>query len=156
MFSRGAIFYLVAPLLELWVAIKVGAAYGAGLTVLGILALSALGASLLGSRGAGLFNSVVASAAKGQKISADDVADKSLELVGAALLVIPGFITGFVGLVLQVPLVRRLVKPLVASRLPRFSSTSGAFSHVFRRGDVIDVDGTLKSDTNKTKRSELG
>ena len=155
MLSRGAIFYLVAPIVELWLAIKIGAAYGAGFTILALLALSALGLNLLRSRGALALSSAMSSVSKGQKVTGDDVAGKGLELFAAFLLFLPGFLSGAVGLVLQIPQVRRLVLPHVSSRLPRFTTTVGGFGPVFRRGDVIDVDGSESGPSNSTTQTEL-
>ncbi len=135
-------------------AIKVGAAYGAGLTILVLLGLSALGLNLLRSRGALAINSALSSVSAGRKVNEDEVADKGIELLAALLLFLPGFVSGAVGLVLQVRPLRRLISPHLAHRLPSFSTASG-FGQVFRRGDVIDVDGSERGPSNSTTQSEL-
>lgn len=155
--SRGALFYLVAPVAELWVAIKVGSAWGAGWTILALLALSAFGAFLITSRSASALKATVTEIAQDQNRAGDIVADRGLSLLAALLLVLPGFITAAVGLVLLVKPVRSLLNPVVAGHLPSFSFLGTFQGPGFGfRGDVIDVDATPKADrTNPSERPEL-
>jgi UPF0716 protein FxsA len=156
MLSRGAIFYSLAPLLELWVAIQIGSALGAGVTVLALFALSVLGGYLLKARGVGAFNSALQSVSQGQKITGDDMAARGVALLGAVLLMLPGFVSGGIGLALQVPVLRKLLAPLLAHRVPTNGFSFVSFGQAFNpRGDVIDVDGDVKGDTNSTNRPEL-
>jgi UPF0716 protein FxsA len=156
MLSRGAIFYSLAPLLELWVAIQVGSAFGAWITIVALFGLSVLGWYLLKVRSAGAISSAMQSVSRGSTITGDDVADRGVALLGAGLLILPGFVSGAIGLALQVPLLRMLAAPLVATRLPTNVVSFGTFRQVFNpRGDVIDVDADLKDDTTNSNRSEL-
>ena len=150
---------LVFPFIELWVALAVAGQIGGLLTLVMLIAMSALGVWVLKRQGASVWRKANAEMAAGRPPTTQ-LLDGALVLVGGSLLVIPGFITGILGLVLLLPPVRALLRPAMlawlASRAAKaarsgrmrgvFVNTGvGADGRMYQRtatfGDVIDSDG---------------
>jgi UPF0716 protein FxsA len=103
------IAFIVVPLVELYVIIKVGGAIGIGPTVALLLIDSLLGAFLLRHQGRAAwvaFNRAMAES----RIPAKEVLDGVLIIFGGALLLTPGFITDIFGLMLLIPPTRAIVR----------------------------------------------
>src|ERR687889_846095 len=96
-----AVFILV-PLAELYVILKVGDAIGAVWTILLLAADSVLGSVLLRTQGRSVWRRFNAALAEG-KMPHREVIDGVLVVFGGAFLITPGFITDIVGLVLLIP-----------------------------------------------------
>jgi UPF0716 protein FxsA len=108
--------FVVAPLVELAVIIRVGAEVGV-LDTLGLLILlSVLGGWLVKREGISVLRRAQASLAAG-RMPGDELLDGVLVLVAGALLLAPGFVSDAVGLLLLLPPVRVLVRRLVARRV---------------------------------------
>jgi UPF0716 protein FxsA len=104
------IFVLVVAfgVLELYLLLEIGAAIGAGAT-LGLLLASALVGFYVGrAQGLGVFRRWVASEASGD-VAEEGLVDGLLVLAGSVMLVVPGVLSGALGLVLLVPPVRRKI-----------------------------------------------
>jgi UPF0716 protein FxsA len=110
-----ALFVLIVPIVEIYLFIQVSQAIGFW-NALGILILVSLVGIWLakrsGSRVWARFNEQLAA---GKTIS-KEVADGVCLLLAGALLVIPGFLTDAVGLVLLLPPVRSVVRRAVIGR----------------------------------------
>jgi UPF0716 protein FxsA len=128
-------------------------------TFLLLIAMSALGVVLLKREGASVWRRANAEVAAGRPPTGP-LLDGVMVLLGGVLLVIPGFVTGVVGLLLLLPPVRALLRPVLltwmtarAARAARSGRLRGAFvntgvgadGRVYQRtatfGDVIDSDG---------------
>ena len=110
--------FIVVPLAELYVILKVGDAIGAVPTILLLAADSVLGSVLLRSQGRSVWRRFNEALATG-RMPHREVMDGVLVIFGGAFLITPGFLTDIVGLVLLIPPTRALVRPLVARRLGR-------------------------------------
>nr|MBA3422699.1 FxsA family protein [Thermoleophilaceae bacterium] len=112
--------FVIVPLAELWAILSVGDAIGVLPTILILLADSVLGALLLRSQGRGAWRRFV-EALQLARVPSREIADGLLILVGAALLLTPGFLTDAVGVLLLVPpsraLVRRGLERAIARRM---------------------------------------
>jgi UPF0716 protein FxsA len=136
---------VLVPLVELYVLIQVGQTIGALPTLLLVLATSALGAWLLKREGAKAYRHFV-EAVQAHRVPTREVADGALVLAGGLMLLVPGFVSDVIGLLLLLPptraLLRRPVTALVAGRLlgPLGSAGAvfGAGGRRPARGDVID------------------
>lgn len=126
---------LLLPVLELVALLVVGGVLGILNTIVVFVGLSVAGAWLLRVRLAGAAASLMTNAPAGDVPRS--VASSALAILGAALVMLPGFITGAVGLVLQLGPVRNLVAPKVTGQ---FTATVGSVGGRFVRADVIDVD----------------
>jgi UPF0716 protein FxsA len=135
-----ALFILV-PLAELYVILKVGDAIGAIWTILLLAADSVLGSLLLRAQGRSVWRRFNTALAEG-KMPHREVIDGVLVVFGGAFLITPGFITDVVGLVLLIPPTRAVVRRLLASRLGRRLAAGAT-----RRGRMrYDVEGTARED----------
>jgi UPF0716 protein FxsA len=112
---------IVASLVEIWVIVQVGQAIGAPATLLLLLASAVLGGWLLRREGAKTW-SAFTTALQERRPPAAEVVDGMLVLIGGLLMMLPGFVSDVVGLLLVLPPTRRLVRGVVllrlASRLP--------------------------------------
>jgi UPF0716 protein FxsA len=101
--------FIVVPIVELFVIIKVGQLIGVWPTLALLLADAVLGSMLLKHQGRGAwrrFNEALAA----RRFPGKEVADGALIIVGGTLLLTPGFLTDIVGLVLLIPPTRALVR----------------------------------------------
>lgn len=151
---------LLVPLIEIVVFVLVARAIGVWWALLALVAVSVLGAALVrrqwGASWASLQNAL-----RSGRMPADEIADTALLACGGLLMLVPGFVTGVLGLLLVIPVTRflgrRLLAFLVARRAwvtvvgePRTwrdDSTPGAAGgHV--RGDAADeiVEGEIVDD----------
>ena len=111
--------FIVVPILELYVIIKVGGLIGVLPTLALLLAMSFLGATLLRHQGRSAwqrFNLAIAE----RRFPGREVADGLMITVGGVLLLTPGFITDAIGLLLLLPptraIARRLLRAYVGHR----------------------------------------
>jgi UPF0716 protein FxsA len=132
--------FIVVPLAELYVILKVGDAIGAVWTILLLAADSVLGSILLRSQGRSVwrrFNEAFA----GGRMPHREVIDGVLVIFGGAFLITPGFLTDIVGLVLLIPPTRAVVRRLLARRLGRRIAV-GVSERRRTPGEAYDVEGT--------------
>lgn len=111
--------FIAVPILELYVIVKVGGLIGVLPTLVLLFGTSLLGAALLRHQGRGAwqrFNRALAE----RRFPGREVADGLVITVGGVLLLIPGFVTDFFGLLLLFPptraIARRLLQAWVARR----------------------------------------
>ena len=135
---------LLLPLAEIAAFVVVGRSIGV-LATLGLTVLSSLiGLVLLRVQGAGVLRRLQAESVKGTDPERE-IVHGAMIVVAAILLIIPGFITDIVGILLFVPLVRdlawSLVRPnITVMRDSRFSYSSRAADDAPSRPTVIDLD----------------
>jgi UPF0716 protein FxsA len=135
--------FIVLPLAELYVILKVGDAIGAVPTILLLAADSVLGAVLLRAQGRSVWQRFNNTLAEG-RMPHREVIDGVLVIFGGAFLITPGFITDVIGLVLLVPPTRALIRSQVVRRLGR-RVTVGVGSRPGRREQRdYDVEGTAR------------
>jgi len=111
--------FIAVPILELYVIVKVGGLIGVLPTLVLLFGMSLLGATLLRHQGRGAwqrFNRALAE----RRFPGREVADGLMITIGGVLLLTPGFITDFFGLLLLIPptraIARRLLQAWVARR----------------------------------------
>lgn len=114
-----ALFILV-PLLEMYLLIKVGSVIGAMPTILLVVFTAIVGVALLRAQGITTLQRVQQSLARGE-VPALEMLEGAVLLVGAVLLLTPGFLTDAVGLLCLVPRFRRYI----VTRLLRRYAESG-------------------------------
>jgi UPF0716 protein FxsA len=111
------VIFILVPIAELYVIIKVGEAIGQVPTVVLLLADAILGSMLLRQQGRAAwvrFNRALAE----NRLPHKEVFDGVLIIFGGALLITPGFLTDILGLILLIPPTRTLVRA-IASRTVR-------------------------------------
>jgi UPF0716 protein FxsA len=131
---------LLWPIAELYVIVVVAEAIGALDTVLLLLAGVPLGTWALRSQGAAVWRRMTAAAAAGTP-PARHVIDGALVIVGGTLLIVPGFITDVLGILLLAPPTRALIRRLVVRNFKsRVIVRAARFTQ--RPGSTYDVDST--------------
>jgi UPF0716 protein FxsA len=110
---------------ELAVFIAIGSEVGALLTIIGIAVTAVVGLSLLRSQGRAVMASLQQKVARGEAPVAS-MADGAAIAAGAVLMLIPGYITDTMGLVLFIPGIRTIIGASLISRMMRRGS--GGFS----------------------------
>jgi len=123
------VLFIVVPIAELYVIIKVGELIGIWPTLALLLADALLGSFLLKHQGRSAwrrFNEALAQ----RRFPGKEVVDGALIIVGGTLLLTPGFLSDIVGLILLIPPTRAVVRRL----LRRF--TLGRFT-------IVNVGGRM-------------
>src|SRR5215210_4525328 len=137
--------FIVVPLAELYVILKVGDAIGPVWTILLLAADSVLGSLLLRSQGRSVWRRFNAAFAEG-RMPHREVTDGVLVIFGGAFLITPGFLTDIVGLILLLPPTRAMVRRVLVRRLGRRAQVRTTRGH--------DVDGTAREYDDPAPRLE--
>jgi len=134
------VVFIVVPLAELYLILKVGDAIGVVWTVLLLAADSVLGSLLLRSQGRTVwrrFNEALQSG----RMPHREVQDGVAVIFGGAFLITPGFLTDVLGLALLLPPTRAIVLRLARRVMARRMTTRmAAAGRPTTRG--YDVEGT--------------
>lgn len=131
--------FVIVPIAELYVIIRVGELIGVWPTLALLLADAVLGALLLRHQGRSAwlrFNQALAQ----RRFPGKEVADGAMILVGATLLLAPGFITDFFAVFLLIPPSRALIR--------RF-----ARGYFLRRFAIIDIGVSAAGRAGRATRS---
>jgi UPF0716 protein FxsA len=137
------VLLILWPVAEVFVAIQVAGAIGWLLTILLLIASWPAGSWALRSQGRAAWTRLRAEVDAGRP-PGRAVLDGALILVGGMLLIVPGFITDALGIVLLLPPTRGLARRLVTRRL-QASAIHRAVRFGRRqrpRGGRYDVDST--------------
>ena len=110
---------------ELAAFIAIGSEIGVLVTIIGIAVTAVVGLSLLRSQGRAVMASLQQKVARGEAPVAS-MADGAAIAAGAVLMLIPGYITDAMGLVLFIPGIRTIIGASLISRMMRRGS--GGFS----------------------------
>ena len=148
---------LAAVILELYVMVQVAGVIGALPTVLAVVAISLAGAWLLKIEGLGVLRRMQRSL-QGGELPADEAVDGVLVSAGGVLMLVPGFISGAIGLLLLLPPVRAVIRPFARSRIARrFRGTTAVFTSRGYGGygvsGVYDAESHLDSDPSAPPRA---
>ena len=133
---------IALPLLEVAAFVAVGLAVGWLLAIVLLAGTSLLGVFVLRAESRAALARVSLAASEGRSPGPAAV-DAALGLLGAVLLVVPGFVTGALGAVLLISptrhAVRRMLSRHLAGRVMRFAVVAERFS---TRPAPADVDAT--------------
>lgn len=138
------LMFIVLPLVEIAGFALVGSLIGVLPTVALVIASTMLGAILLRIQGFGALMRIRATMEAGGTPGRDVVHGIMIALAGA-LLVLPGFFTDLLGLLLFIPPIRELVWRFLKSRIVTVDATYSGY-HDFRRNfrrkgeNIIDLD----------------
>ena len=116
-----ALLFLLIPIAELAVIIKVGSAFGIGNTIVVMLVMSVAGAWLVKREGLGVLRRVQQQVARGT-VPTRELSDGFMILLAGALMLTPGFLTDIVALLLLLPPVRAVVRAALARRVRQRAS----------------------------------
>jgi len=109
MFFRLLLLFTLIPFVELIVLIEVGKQIGTLATIAIIILTGILGASLARMQGFLILNRIREELNQG-KMPTDSLIDGLLILIGAIVLLTPGFITDIIGFLLLIPFTREALR----------------------------------------------
>ena len=113
-----AVVFVVVPIVELAVILQVGHAIGALETVALLIAVSVAGSWLVKREGVGVLRRISA-AVQGGRVPGRELADGALIILAGALLITPGFLSDVLGILLLLPPVRAVVRPVLVGALTK-------------------------------------
>ncbi|SUI93443.1 FxsA family protein [Shewanella morhuae] len=116
MFFIIFLLFVLIPVIELSVLIRVGEVLGTWTTIGLVLFTAVLGVSLVRSQGLSTLMQVQQKLARGEAPGQEIVEGMMLAMAGI-LLVIPGFVTDIIGLLLLTPLTRKPIAALLFKRM---------------------------------------
>lgn len=109
MFFRLFLIFLIVPIVEIYLIIKIGSLIGGVATVAILLLMSLSGAWLMRHQGGRVLGQIRDELAMG-RLPAAQLLDGALIFIGGVLLTTPGFFTDFLGIFFLIPATRRLIK----------------------------------------------
>ena len=121
MFIRLLAVFIVIPLIELVILIKVGSYIGLWPTILIVVLTGIVGASLARYQGFIIINKIRSDVSSG-RVPARELIDGLLVLIGGIVLLTPGFLTDICGFILLIPLTRNLIKGIVRKHFERMAN----------------------------------
>ena len=142
---------------ELAVFIAIGSEVGALLTIIGIAVTAMVGLWLLKSQGRAIMASLQQKMARGEAPVAS-MADGAAIAAGAVLMLIPGYITDAMGLVLFIPGVRTIIGAGLIARMMRrgagrFSFNGGQFGAGHLGPDILGPGPFLAARARQANRA---
>ncbi|NGZ05559.1 MAG: FxsA family protein [Magnetococcales bacterium] len=105
---------VVLPFVEIWLMIWVGQMFGAGTVVLALLTAGVMGWWLFQQAGSGTLLAAHACLRCGES-PGRELLHGALRMLGALLLMIPGFLSDGIGLLLLIPWFRLLIAGVILS-----------------------------------------
>jgi len=141
MFFRILALFVLVPALELYLLIRLGTVIGAAETFGLILLTGLVGSYMTKSQGLSVWRRFQQKIGSGG-VPGNEIVDGVIILLSGALLITPGVLTDFVGLMGLIPATRAFIRKYVYARfLPslnmatfRFGTTSGASAQEKRTG----------------------
>ncbi len=115
---------IAAPIIEVTVLIDVGGRIGLWPTVALVILTAFVGAALLRHQGLSVLNRAQASLQQ-NRFPADEVFDGICVLAAGAMLLIPGFVTDIIGLLLFLPPFRALLRRIIGYRIVMSQAQTG-------------------------------
>ncbi len=113
-----AVLFVVVPILELFLLIRLGQVVGAWWTILILIGDAVLGSWLVKREGARTWRALQEALAS-HRMPAAELADGALILIGGTLLITPGFISDVAGLVCILPFTRPAARGVLARIITR-------------------------------------
>jgi UPF0716 protein FxsA len=140
-FSVIPLFLLALPFLEIAGFVIVGQQIGVFYTLALVVAAGILGAVLLRVQGFGVMTRIRRELDEGGD-PGRELAHGAMILLAGVLLLIPGFVTDIIGLLLFLPPVRNVAWRFLKSRVSISAGGFGGFARpgARRRGKTIDLD----------------
>lgn len=142
--------FIIVPIVEMALLIKVGSLIGAGWTILAVLFTAALGAILLRLYSFQLVMEIREKLGRGE-LPAQSMLEGVLLAIGGALLLTPGFFTDAVGFSCLIPFTRKAISQwLIAKGIVKATSAQQDFSQKQKTAETVhtyrtrDAEGNMK------------
>jgi len=118
MFMRLLMLFILVPVVEIYILVKVGEHIGAGNTVALVILTGIVGAALAKSQGAQIIFKIRSALHQGQ-IPGRELLQGGMVLAGGIMLLTPGFLTDLFGLSLLLPLTRKFYTDMALNHFRR-------------------------------------
>ena len=128
--------FLAVPLIEIAFFVLVGNAIGLWPTLAGVLVTAVAGSLILRWQGLALFNEIRSTMGQG-RLPARALADAMMVAIAGVMLLLPGYFSDLIGILLLIPPVRTLIYRFLASRVT-VVSTTGSSAYGFGQRRVED------------------
>lgn len=167
MAARLLLLFIVFPIVELFLLIKIGSLIGVIPTVALVLLTAVIGSQLVRRQGLGVMQRIRESQARGE-VPAVSMVDGGALLLAGFFLLTPGLISDTLGFLLLIPKLRERLARKILSRVVVFGQNGAAGGFGGARGpfgrhgandDSIEGEYRRKSDApsaNDTSRDRLG
>ena len=132
MIGRLLFLFILVPLLELYILIKIGGYLGAFPTVALVVFMALAGIVLARFEGLRTLQQIRQSLAQGI-VPAEKMVDGVLIFIGGILLIIPGVLTDLFALVLLIPYTRTIFKRWLRRRFDRIIASGNVRLHYYGR-----------------------
>ena len=142
MFLLFISFVVIAPLVELYFIVQVGQTIGLLPTIALLIAVSAVGTSLIKREGIKVYREFVAAIRRGEE-PAEQIIHGVCLLAAGVLMLAPGFLSDVLSLTLLVPPIRRFI----AARVLRRSARRTTVIRATHSGPIVETRGTIASTT---------
>lgn len=134
---------VVAPLIELYVIVQVGQNIGLLPTIALLIAVSAVGTTLIKREGIKVYREFVAAIQRGEE-PAEQLVHGVCLLAAGVLMLAPGFMSDIVAILLLVPPTRVLIAKLVL----RKSTAKVTVIRATHTGPIVEVTGEIGGSNN--------
>ncbi len=144
------LFFIVVPIAEMWILIKVGQSLGALPTILLVMLTAAIGIALLRRQGVSTLTRAQQRMEEGQ-LPAQEMIEGIALAVGGALLLTPGFMTDALGFACLIPASRRKLAALAVAQFARGRMTmhSEAYTQTERGAPPFKSASSHKAGTSQ-------
>jgi len=152
------LLFIVIPLIELYFIIVVGEAIGAFWTVILVVLTAVIGVNLLRIQGMSTLVRAQRNMSQGQ-IPAMEMMEGIALAVAGVLLITPGFITDFIGMLCLIPASRQAIIRYIMARASvhgSFSSTMGGFESHHQPGQQPPRDSKASPGRGRVGRTIEG
>ncbi|PKH02155.1 membrane protein FxsA [Psychromonas sp. MB-3u-54] len=147
MFAKLFLTMVSVSLLEIYVLIKVGGFLGAWPTVALVVLTAFIGSALVRSQGLQVLRQFQERIAHGES-PGQELIEGFMLLVTGVLLVTPGFVTDFLGLLILQPSIRSMVAKYILANVKLNPTMSGGFSPSSSRSTFGDDVKNKRADGN--------
>lgn len=128
MAARLLLLFIVAPIVELWLLIKIGGMIGIIPTIALVLLTAVIGSQLVRRQGLSVMQRIRESQRRGEAPALPVLNGAALLLAGFMLLT-PGFISDAIGFLLLVPKLRERIARALLSRVVIMQPAGGGFGN---------------------------
>ncbi len=132
MIGRLLFLFILVPLLELYILIKIGGYLGAFQTVALVVFTALFGIVIARIEGLRKLQQIKQSLSQGI-VPAEEMVDGVLIFIGGILLIIPGVLTDLFALVLLIPYTRTIFKRWLRRRFDRMIASGNVRLHYYGR-----------------------
>ena len=146
------VFFGIYGWIEFEAFIAIGNAVGGLVTFLGIFVTAFIGVALMKRQGTWVLKQWQSSISEGEMNTATLASGASLVL-GAVLMLLPGYVTDFIGLLCFIPVLRVLIGRSLLSRLDKTVNSSNLFTGFSMRFGSTDSFSPYDHKHTKPKRS---